>query len=100
MVYLARLRFLFAGSKAVLAQGFLRPDAGNGFYNLFIFISVRDSSFFILCTLCGGQYAVFASLQGFSFQLLWPNATQWNDTSIIFSLSLTMLFGVLLRYDF
>lgn len=93
--------FFLQDQKAVLAQGFFYGlMLVMVFYNLFIFISVRDSSFLFYVLYAAANTLFFASLQGFSFQLLWPNATQWNDTSIIFSLSLTMLFGVLFTLRF
>ena len=55
-------------------------------YNFFLFLSVRDSNYLIYI-FSVSAFALFqASLQGFTFQYLWPYATHSNDTLIALSL--------------
>lgn len=70
------------------------------FYNLFIFFSTREANYlyYVLYTISIAMF--FASFQGLSFQFLWPNATSWNDNSIIFFLANSVLFGILFTRSF
>lgn len=51
------------------------------FYNLFLFVSLRDSSylFYILFVAASGMY--YLSMNSFSFQYLWPQNYDWNQLS-------------------
>ncbi|MFV1872869.1 MAG: EAL domain-containing protein [Oleiphilus sp.] len=54
-------------------------------YNLFLFMSIRDSSYFYfsLC-LCG--YIIFeATLSGIGYQVFWPSLPNWNEIAVIVS---------------
>ncbi|MFY9180175.1 MAG: 7TM diverse intracellular signaling domain-containing protein, partial [Venatoribacter sp.] len=64
-------------------------------YNLFIFFSVRERSYLFYVLYVASISGFLASLQGLNFQLLWPEATTWNDKSIVFFLGCTVLFAVL-----
>ncbi len=54
-------------------------------YNLFLFLSVRDTSylFFSIC-LCG-YIVVEAALTGIGYQVFWPNLPNWNEIAIVVS---------------
>lgn len=69
-------------------------------YNLFLLLSVRESSYFWYVLWVGALAAFVGSLTGLSFQFLWPTATHWNDTSIVFFLSLALGFGCLFTRSF
>lgn len=62
-------------------------------YNLLLFLGIRDWSYliYVLWTAC--MTGFMAALNGFAFQYLWPDATQWNDQSIVVLLSLATTFG-------
>jgi len=69
-------------------------------YNLFLFSSVRDVEYlyyvvyvFCLCTF-------LASLNGMTFQYLWPGATWWNDQVLVVALCGALLSGALLAMSF
>lgn len=53
------------------------------FYNLFIFISVRDTAYlyYVIYILC----MIFAQLatNGHTFEFLWPRSTDWNKYSLL-----------------
>lgn len=69
-------------------------------YNLFVFFSVRDTSY-LYYVAAVASFAIFqATLHGFSFQYLWPNAIYWNDTAISISLSMFGLTGSLFVLSF
>ena len=53
-------------------------------YNFFLFISVRERSYFYY-TLFIGVYILFQStLNGFAFQYLWPNSVWWANNCLPF----------------
>ena len=55
-------------------------------YNFFLFLSIRDYDYLIYIVSVI-SYAIFqASLHGFAFQYLWPNAITHNDSLIAVSL--------------
>lgn len=64
-------------------------------YNLFIFISVKDRSY-LYYILYISLWSLFqASLQGYSFQYLWPDNTWWANTNIPFLGVLSLFFATL-----
>ena len=69
-------------------------------YNLFVFLSVRESNYLYYVCFVASSALFLASLNGISFQYLWPNATSWNDQAIIVFLLGILLFGSLFTRDF
>ena len=63
-------------------------------YNLFIFFSVREISYLYYVLYVLFMSLFLASLNGLSFQYLWPSATTWNDQSILVGLSGVCLFAL------
>lgn len=62
-------------------------------YNLFVYMAVGERSFLHYVGFIAAMPLFLASLHGVAFQYLWPEATWWNDQSIIVFLSLVVLFG-------
>jgi diguanylate cyclase len=62
-------------------------------YNLFVFMAVGERSFLHYVGFLTAMPLFLASLHGMAFQYFWPEATWWNDQSIIVFLSLLVLFG-------
>ena len=64
------------------------------FYNLFIFLAVRDRPFvyYLLYAVSYGLY--FGVHNGLSFEYLWPDSPQWGNLSLLVLLSLTLVFGL------
>ena len=69
-------------------------------YNLFVFLSVRETNYLYYVCFVASSALFLASLNGISFQYLWPNATRWNDQAIIVFLLFVILFGGLFTRDF
>lgn len=46
-------------------------------YNLFLFLSTKDRSYFSFFAYVGSGFLIQWSLNGYSYQYLWPNATVW-----------------------
>ena len=69
-------------------------------YNLFVFFSVREVNYlyYVLYVTCMALF--LASLNGVSYQYLWPNGIWWNDQSIVFFLSGVVLFAALFTINF
>lgn len=63
------------------------------FYNLFVYMAVGERSFLYYVGFISAMPLFLASLHGFSFQYLWPEATRWNDQAIIVFLNLVVFFG-------
>ncbi len=54
-------------------------------YNLFLFLSVRDSSY-LFFSICLSGYILFeAALTGIGYQVFWPNFIFWNEIAIMVS---------------
>lgn len=69
-------------------------------YNLFVFIAVSEKVY-LYYVVCISFMALFlASLNGLTFQYLWPEATWWNDQSIVFFLNGGVVFGSLFSLSF
>lgn len=69
-------------------------------YNLFVFLSVREANYlyYVLYVACMALF--LASLNGVSYQYLWPNGIWWNDQSIVFFLAGVVLFAALFTINF
>lgn len=64
-------------------------------YNFFVFLLTRELNYFNYVGLVVCMALFLSSYQGYSFQYLWPEATQWNDRSISVFLGGVLLFGIL-----
>lgn len=69
-------------------------------YNLFVFMSVREDNYLYYVLYVASMASFLASLQGLSFQYLWPEAIHWNDVSIIITIASVILFGSLFTKNF
>lgn len=69
-------------------------------YNLFVFISVRERSYLYYVIYVSAMCTFIASINGISYQFLWPNSIWWNDQAIIVSLSAVILFALLFSRHF
>lgn len=69
-------------------------------YNLFVFMAVGERSFLHYVGFLTAMPLFLACLHGMAFQYFWPEATWWNDQSIIVFLSLLVLFGGTFSIDF
>jgi diguanylate cyclase (GGDEF)-like protein len=69
-------------------------------YNLFVFMSVREENYLYYVLYVASMAVFLASLQGLSFQYIWPNATSWNDRVIIVMLAGVVMFACLFTRNF
>lgn len=69
-------------------------------YNLFVFITIREKSLFYYVFYVAAMCLFLASLNGISYQFLWPESVWWNDQSIVFSLGAVILFAILFTRHF
>jgi diguanylate cyclase (GGDEF)-like protein len=63
-------------------------------YNFFIFLVVRDRAFFYYLVYAISYGLYFFVYNGLSFQLLWPHAPEWGNTSLLVLLCTTLVFGL------
>lgn len=69
-------------------------------YNLLLFVVIRDVNY-LLYVLYIASYGLFQfSLNGLSFQYLWPESPQWNNHSIAFLIGTGLLFITLFSRSF
>lgn len=64
-------------------------------YNFFLFMSVRESDYLYYVLYVFFQCLFLASFNGLSFKYFWPEATGWNDQSIVVSLSAMIVSGTM-----
>ncbi len=69
-------------------------------YNLFVFMSVREVNYLYYVFYVASMAGFLASLQGLSFQYVWPTATSWNDSAIIVMLSGVVFFTCIFTRNF
>jgi len=66
-------------------------------YNFFIWLSVREKSYLFYVIFVIGFGVLLATIDGLSYQYLWPNAVWWNNHAITvllnFSLAMSLVFG-------
>jgi methyl-accepting chemotaxis protein len=64
-------------------------------YNLFLFFFIREKNyiFYVIFTL--SYIFIQLTLDGFSFQYLWPNSIWWASNCVPFLISLTCFWGVI-----
>lgn len=99
--YIDRQHYFDSEQKTVAIQGiYFGILLIMGFYNFFIFLTVRDSAY--------ATYSIFVlfillfqgSLHGFGFQFLWPDSPDTNRFIIPFSVGGCVLGGTLFAYQF
>ena len=69
-------------------------------YNLFIYLTVREKEYLSYVFYVSSILIFIASLNGVSYQFLWPDSVWWNDEVIVFSLLSGTFFGVLFGKQF
>lgn len=69
-------------------------------YNLFVYFSVREVNYLYYVLYVSSMALFLASLNGVSYQYLWPNSIWWNDQSILFFLAGVVLFAALFTINF
>jgi diguanylate cyclase len=69
-------------------------------YNLFVYIAVSEKMYLQYVLFIASMSFFLASLNGLTFQYIWPNATWWNDQAIIIFLNGVICFGLFFSLDF
>ena len=69
-------------------------------YNLFLFFSIRDLSYFYFIAFTASYLLFHLSLSGYAFAYLWPNATHWNSYAISPFIATTGCFTCLFANSF
>lgn len=71
-----------------------------GLYNLFVYISVRETYYLFYVCFVFCMIIFLAGINGLSFQYLWPGSVQWNDRSLIIGLAGVVCFTALFLREF
>lgn len=69
-------------------------------YNLFVYVATREKAFLLYVVFTLTLALFIATLKGYGFAYLWPNHPQWINLSILWSLSLALIFGSLFTEHF
>ena len=69
-------------------------------YNLLIFVAIRDKNYLYYVGYVISMTAMSAGIHGITFQYFWPNATWWNDLSLIASQGCIVIFAALFTRSF
>ncbi|MFT6028807.1 MAG: diguanylate cyclase (GGDEF)-like protein/PAS domain S-box-containing protein [Oleiphilaceae bacterium] len=59
-------------------------------YNLFLFMSVRDTSYLFFSICLVGYIIVEAALTGIGYQVFWPNLPNWNKMAVVVSANMAL----------
>jgi PAS domain S-box-containing protein len=70
------------------------------FYNLLLYVAVRDRVFAIYVAFVFGMALAQAALTGLGFQFAWPRWTWWNSVSVPCGLCIAAVFGLLFARNF
>ncbi|MCG8672741.1 MAG: ATP-binding protein [Pseudomonadales bacterium] len=69
-------------------------------YNLMLFFVLRDKNFLYYVIYVLSISSLLFGINGLSFKYFWPNATSWNDQSLVVSLAGIIIFGLLFTRSF
>ena len=69
-------------------------------YNLLIFFALKERTYLYYVGYVLAMLVFMASLNGWAFQFFWPYSVGWNDTVILISLDLIVLFGLMFTQRF
>lgn len=102
IVVLRNIRWFvrYATEEYILFGVFFGMVAVFSFYNLLMFIAVRQKQYlyYIMYNLSIGLYEM--SVDGIAFQYLWPNYPEWNRYAYGPALYLSSIFGLLFTLNF
>ena len=69
-------------------------------YNLLLWLSVRDHAYLMYIAFVAGMGMAQVANSGLGAQYLWPDATWWNNVSILIAYAVSAMFGVLFARSF
>lgn len=69
-------------------------------YNLFIYLSIRDSIYLYYIAYAASMLLLSASMYGVTYEFLWPNQVVWNRYAVPFFVGLSMGLISLFSYKF
>ncbi|MDX1756366.1 MAG: EAL domain-containing protein [Marinobacter sp.] len=70
------------------------------FFNLFIFLALREVTYFLYVLSTFGYLFLMASLRGVTFQLLWPDTPWLQNTAVLIAVPAAVLFSLLFARSF
>jgi hypothetical protein len=69
-------------------------------YNFFIWLSVREKSYLLYVFFVISFGLLLATIDGFTYQYLWPNAVWWNNRAIVVILNITLALSLAFSKNF
>ena len=69
-------------------------------YNLMLFFALRDRNFLYYVVYVISMAMLIFGIKGYSFKYLWPEASAWNDQSLVVSLAFTVVFACAFTQSF
>ncbi len=69
-------------------------------YNLFLFVSIRETSYLWYVLFAGSMLLAIGSFNGLWFELLWPKSPIWHNLSVPIGFSFVIFFAALFSKSF
>src|SRR5690606_1799268 len=70
-------------TKGVLFGGVIGMIFIMALYNLFLWVSIRETSYLFGALCVGGYSLIQGCLTGVAYRYLWPNQPEWNQVSLL-----------------
>jgi diguanylate cyclase (GGDEF)-like protein/PAS domain S-box-containing protein len=77
-------------SKSLFFGSIMGIIAIMALYNLFLFMSVRDTSYLFFSICLVGYIIVEAALTGIGYQVFWPKQPYWNEIAVVVSANMAL----------
>ena len=77
-------------AEAEFFGGLIGMIAIMALYNLFLWLSIRESAYFYYAACLIGYSGVEASLTGVAYRHLWPDSPEWNKISLVVSAGIAL----------
>nr|WP_315464694.1 diguanylate cyclase [uncultured Rhodoferax sp.] len=69
-------------------------------YNLFVYLSTRDINYLYYISFVASYLMFWATLNGYAFAIVWPDAIRWNSVAVPFSIAWACLSASLFADSF
>ncbi|XOZ32194.1 diguanylate cyclase [Halomonadaceae bacterium KBTZ08] len=86
--------------RSTLDGGYMGSLVAIGLYNLLLFIALRDRNYILYVGTVFSIVILVATINGYTFRYLWPQAPDWNLQSLIVFFGLALAFGALFTSSF
>lgn len=86
--------------RSTLDGGYMGALVAIGLYNLLLFIALRDRNYILYVGTVFSIVILVATINGYTFRYLWPQAPDWNLQALIVFFGLALTFATLFTSSF